>query len=125
MDTDQPHVEAAFKTTISRQEHYYFAVELVASPPAASLDARQFREYLMMVIDQWLGAVGGGIAVDVLDYQCPRATVRVPFGDHKGVWQAMTVCPFKLLDGAAAHFQVLRGSAFSAGVAAGSRSDPA
>ncbi|KAJ2160931.1 hypothetical protein GGF46_001851 [Coemansia sp. RSA 552] len=114
---------ATFKTTISKQKFYYFAVTLVATSTAAapSIDARQFHDYLAMVLHQWLGTVGGSIPVDLLDYTYPQAVIRVPFDKHQAVWQAMTVGTFKLLSGGSARFQVTRGSAFSMGVACGSR----
>ncbi|KAJ2338566.1 hypothetical protein IWW50_007032 [Coemansia erecta] len=124
MEIDQPpaHKPATFKTTISKQPFYYFAITLITSSPAAPIDAHQYHGYIMMILNQWLGAIGGGIPVDLLDYDCPRATIRVPFDKHKSVWQAMSVNQFKLLSGeTTAYFQVLRGSAFSMGVVASSR----
>ncbi|KAJ2769194.1 hypothetical protein IWQ57_003208 [Coemansia nantahalensis] len=123
MEIDQPPAAQAagsFRTTISKQPFYYFAVSLVTGS-ATPIAAAQFREYLLMVLNQWLGAIGGGVAVEVMDYDYPRAVIRVPYDNYKAAWQAMTVNPFKLLDGAAAHFQVVRGSAFAMGVVAGSR----
>ncbi|KAJ2697034.1 hypothetical protein H4R19_005690 [Coemansia spiralis] len=123
MEIDEPAAAQAagtFRTTISKQPFYYFAICLVTGS-SMPITAAQYREYLLMVLNQWLGAIGGGIAVELMDYDYPRAVVRVPYNNHKAVWQAMTVNPFKLLDGAAAHFQVVRGSAFAMGAAAGSR----
>ncbi|KAJ2546546.1 hypothetical protein GGH95_006820, partial [Coemansia sp. RSA 1836] len=72
-------------------------------------------------LKQWLGDVGAGMSVDILDMRVRVADIRVPLDKYKQVWQAMTLTPFKLADGASAHLQVLRGSAFSMGLAAGSR----
>ncbi|KAJ1728927.1 hypothetical protein LPJ61_003777 [Coemansia biformis] len=129
MEIDQPlaaRAEGPFRTTISKQPFYYFAITLVTGS-SVPISASQYREYLLMVLNQWLGAIGGGMPVELMDYDYPRATIRVPYDSHKAAWQAMTVNPFKLLDGAgaSAHFQVVRGSAFSMGVATSSRSSQA
>ncbi|KAJ1897395.1 hypothetical protein LPJ66_003391 [Kickxella alabastrina] len=134
MDIDEPHqtiktatapAEATFKTTISKQPFYYFAVELITSSsgPASEIDidAQKFHSYMTAVLAQWLGAVGSGMSLDILSYTAPRAIVRVPYCKYKGVWQAMTVNSFKLMNGATARFSVVRGSAFYMGVVASSR----
>ncbi|KAJ1800760.1 hypothetical protein LPJ59_000842 [Coemansia sp. RSA 2399] len=109
-----------FRTTISRQPFYYFAVSMVTDTPA-SVEPQQYYGYIMVVLRQWLGAVGAGMSVDILDLKYPKAIIRVPFDKYKSVWQAMTVTPFKQLDGTNAHFQVLHGSAFAMGVVSSSR----
>ncbi|KAJ2382013.1 hypothetical protein GGI23_007459 [Coemansia sp. RSA 2559] len=86
-----------------------------------SVDPQQYYGYIMVVLRQWLGAVGAGMSVDILDLKYPKAIIRVPFDKYKSVWQAMTVTPFKQLDGTNAYFQVLRGSAFAMGVVSSSR----
>ncbi|KAJ2373785.1 hypothetical protein IW150_003452, partial [Coemansia sp. RSA 2607] len=90
-------------------------------PAEQSMDAHQFHSFLTAVLVEWLGVVGSGMSVDIMDYAFPRAVVRVPFNKHKGVWQAMTVNTFRLLNGTAARFKVTHGSAFYMGVAASSR----
>ncbi|KAJ2300947.1 hypothetical protein IWW55_003847 [Coemansia sp. RSA 2706] len=115
-----------FKTTVSHQPFYYFAITLAASAPAPAIDAAQYHAYIALVLRQWLGAVGGAVPVDVLHYAYPQATVRVPFDRRQAVWQAVTVTPFRLLGSdATASFRVLRASAFAMGVAAGSRTTQA
>ncbi|KAJ2802601.1 Ribonuclease P protein subunit p14 [Coemansia guatemalensis] len=127
IDIDQHHLSAepaaTFRTTISKQEFYYFSICLVTSDTTA-IDPPQYLSYLEMVISRLHGAIGGGIPVDLINYEYPRAMIRVPFSKHKAVWQAMTIVPFRLLSDVDAHFQVLRGSAFAMGVSASSRKDP-
>ncbi|KAJ2777332.1 hypothetical protein GGI15_004535 [Coemansia interrupta] len=115
---------ATFKTTITRQPFYYFAVELATNRPSEhTMDATQFHSFLTAALFEWLGVVGSGMSVDIMDYAFPRAVVRVPFAKHRGVWQALTVVTFRLLNGAMARFKVDRGSAFYMGVAASSRTE--
>ncbi|KAJ1763310.1 hypothetical protein GGH19_002460 [Coemansia sp. RSA 1807] len=123
MEIDQtPPIPPTLKTTISKQPYYYFAITLATSTPAAPIDVTQYHGYITLVLTQWLGAIGGGIPVDILDYSYPRATIRVPHVNHKQVWQAMTVNPFSLLsDNTQAYFQVVRNSAFAMGVVTSSR----
>ncbi|KAJ2147552.1 hypothetical protein IW136_000020 [Coemansia sp. RSA 678] len=123
MEIDQtPPIPPTLKTTISKQPYYYFAITLATSTPATPIDVTQYHGYIALVLTQWLGAIGGGIPVDILDYSYPRATIRVPYVNHKQVWQAMTVNPFSLLsDNTQAYFQVVRNSAFAMGVVTSSR----
>ncbi|KAI9503690.1 hypothetical protein GGI25_002722 [Coemansia spiralis] len=127
MDVDKPkdmfNNKASTRTmrmTITKQPFYYFAITMVADTPN-SINPQQYHDYIMLVINQWLGAIGGGMSVDILDFNYPDAIIRVPYEKYKSVWQAMTVTPFKRLEGAKARFQVLRSSAFAMGVAASSR----
>ncbi|KAJ2801544.1 hypothetical protein H4S07_004907 [Coemansia furcata] len=108
------------KSTISKQPYYYFTIELTTTSTLA-IDPAQYFGYIQLVLRQWLGDVGAGMSVDVLDMRGRAADIRVPFDKYKQVWQAMTLIPFKLPDGARARLQVLRGSAFAMGLAAGSR----
>ncbi|KAJ1999775.1 hypothetical protein GGI04_004426 [Coemansia thaxteri] len=110
----------AFKATISKQPFYYFTVELVTTS-TIQLTPLQYLGYIELVLTQWLGVVGAGMSIDVLSLHGREVTIRVPFDRHKAAWQAMTLTPFKLPDGSSARLQVLRGSAFSMGLAAGSR----
>ncbi|KAJ1725088.1 hypothetical protein LPJ53_000739 [Coemansia erecta] len=126
MDVDSPRAPTlavpTFKTTITKQPFYYFAVELATNGAAEHpMDAHQFHSFLTAALVEWLGVVGSGMSVDIMDYAFPRAVVRVPFARHKGVWQALMVNTFRLLDGTAARFRVVHGSAFYMGVAASSR----
>ncbi|KAJ2746597.1 hypothetical protein H4S06_005217 [Coemansia sp. BCRC 34490] len=112
--------QTTFRTTISKQQFYYFAISMVTDVET-SVEPQQYYDYIMVVLRQWLGVVGAGMSVDILDLKYPRAIIRVPFDRYKAAWQAMTVTPFKQLDGTSAHFQVLRGSAFAMGVVSSSR----
>ncbi|PIA15151.1 hypothetical protein COEREDRAFT_82141 [Coemansia reversa NRRL 1564] len=114
---------ATFRTTISKQEFYYFSICLVTSD-TTEIDPQQYHSYLEMILNRLHGAIGGGIPVDILNYEYPRATIRVPYNKYKAVWQAITIVPFRLLSGVDAHFQVLHGSAFAMGVSASSRKAP-
>ncbi|KAJ2463942.1 hypothetical protein GGI03_003532, partial [Coemansia sp. RSA 2337] len=122
MEVDQPLAAPSalptFKTTISKQPFYYFSIELL-STSTLTLSPVQYFGYIQFVLRQWLGDVGAGMSVDVLDIRAREATIRVPFNKYKQVWQAMTLIPFKLPDGANARLQVLRGSAFAMGLTAG------
>ncbi|KAJ2627647.1 hypothetical protein GGF44_004673 [Coemansia sp. RSA 1694] len=124
MEVDQPlatkNTVPALKSTISKQPFYYFSIELRTTSSLA-LNSRQYLGYIQFALKQWLGDVGAGMSVDILDMRVRVADIRVPFDKYKQVWQAMTLTPFKLADGASAHLQVLCGSAFSMGLAAGSR----
>ncbi|KAJ2097531.1 hypothetical protein GGI09_003781 [Coemansia sp. S100] len=124
MEVDQPLAAPSalptLKTTISKQPFYYFSIELL-STSTLTLSPVQYFGYIQFVLRQWLGDVGAGMSVDVLDIRAREATIRVPFNKYKQVWQAMTLIPFKLPDGANARLQVLRGSAFAMGLTAGSR----
>ncbi|KAJ2859547.1 hypothetical protein GGH94_006049 [Coemansia aciculifera] len=124
MEVDQPlAVPSAlptFKATISKQPFYYFSIELL-STSTLEINPVQYFGYIQFVLRQWLGDVGAGMSVDMLDMKACEATIRVPFDKYKQVWQAMTLIPFKLPDGTSARLQVLRGSAFAMGLAAGSR----
>ncbi|KAJ2233332.1 hypothetical protein GGF40_002128 [Coemansia sp. RSA 1286] len=114
---------ATFKATIAKQPFYYFAVELVVNGTSdQTIDAYQFHSYFTAVLKEWLGIIGSGMSVDILDYQYPVAIIRVPFDKYKGVWQAMTVNTITLLNGSVARFKVVRGSAFYMGVVTSSRS---
>ncbi|KAJ2552751.1 hypothetical protein EV175_003194 [Coemansia sp. RSA 1933] len=108
------------RTTISKQPFYYFAISMVTDSPT-TVESQQYYDYIMVVLRQWLGAIGAGMSVDIVDLDYPKAIIRVPFDKYKSVWQAMTVTPFKQLDGTNAHFQVLHGSAFAMGVVSSSR----
>ncbi|KAJ2226386.1 hypothetical protein GGH97_006634, partial [Coemansia sp. RSA 475] len=69
MEIDQtPPIPPTLKTTISKQPYYYFAITLATSTPAAPIDVTQYHGYITLVLTQWLGAIGGGIPVDILDY---------------------------------------------------------
>ncbi|ORX69577.1 hypothetical protein DL89DRAFT_267761 [Linderina pennispora] len=81
----------------------------------------QLRSHLATTLNQWLGASGGGTPIDILKFDGTTAIIRVPFDDHRGVWQALTVATFKMAGTGEARFQVLRNSAFAMGVAASSR----
>ncbi|KAJ2682434.1 hypothetical protein IWW39_006001 [Coemansia spiralis] len=124
MEVDQPVAETSilptFKATISKQPFYYFAIELLGTSSMEFTPAQYF-EYIQFVLKQWLGDVGAGMSVDVLDVRARKADIRVPYDKYKQVWQAMTLIPFKLPDGTTARLQVLRGSAFAMGLASGSR----
>ncbi|KAJ2899572.1 hypothetical protein IWW38_000922 [Coemansia aciculifera] len=111
----------AFKSTISKQPFYYFTVELQTTSQAP-VDSRQYQGYVQYALKQWVGDIGAGMSVDILDTRGTRVfDIRVPFDQHKQVWQALTLTPFKMPDGTNARLQVLRGSAFAMGLAAGSR----
>ncbi|KAI8321739.1 hypothetical protein GQ54DRAFT_175232, partial [Martensiomyces pterosporus] len=89
-----------FKTTISKQPFYYFAVSLVtADQQHQQIDIIQYRNYLSLALNQWLGATGAGISIDVLKFDYPRGVIRVPYGDHRSVWQALTVYGFQMPSG--------------------------
>ncbi|KAJ2744877.1 hypothetical protein GGI20_002606 [Coemansia sp. BCRC 34301] len=124
MEVDRPLAATtavpAFKSTLSRQPFYYFSIELQTTS-SFPVDARQYLGYIQFALRQWLGDVGSGMLVDVLDLRARVADIRVPYDKYKQVWQALTLTPFKLPDSASARLQVLRGSAFSMGLVAGSR----
>ncbi|KAJ2489147.1 hypothetical protein IWW37_004236 [Coemansia sp. RSA 2050] len=124
MEVDQSLTETSvpptFKATISKQPFYYFAIELLGTS-SMEITPAQYFEYIQFVLKQWLGDVGAGMPVEVLDVRACEANIRVPFDKYKQVWQALTLIPFKLSDGTTARLQVLRGSAFAMGLALGSR----
>lgn len=111
---------ATLKTTISKQPFFYFRVKLVTKSDIV-LEPLQYYSYIRIVLKQWLGVVGSGMTIDILDMTYPEAAIRVPYDNHKQAWQAMTLNSFRLTDDTLARFQVLQTSAFAMGIIDGSR----
>ncbi|KAJ1953269.1 hypothetical protein GGI12_006047 [Dipsacomyces acuminosporus] len=93
-----------------------------SSPMLPAIDEIQYRNHLSLALGQWAGATGAGTSIDILKFDYPAATIRVPYSDHKSVWQALTVYSFRLPGGDTdVRFQVMQSSSFAMGVAAAAR----